>query len=65
MNFIKRLIKTIQGGAGMGLITAIIPPVQINAENTCAVIIGPPIMYRFVLPELRKKYSRHANSYVF
>ena len=39
----------------VGLITAIIPPVQINAENTCAVIVGPPIMYRFVLPELRKK----------
>lgn len=42
-------------GGHVGLITAIIPPIQINAENTCAAIIGPPIMYRFVLPELRKK----------
>ncbi|OWK27411.1 MAG: hypothetical protein US76_04240 [Parcubacteria group bacterium GW2011_GWA2_38_13b] len=42
-------------GGHIGLITTLIPPVQINAENTCAVIVGPPIMYRFVIPELRKK----------
>jgi NAD(P)H-flavin reductase len=50
-----------QAGAGecydgnVGLITALIPPLQVAVERTVAVIVGPPIMYRFVIEELRKK----------
>ena len=39
----------------VGLITALIPPLRIEAEKTVAVIVGPPAMYRFVIEELKKK----------
>jgi len=42
----------------VGLITALIPPLDIAVERTVAVIIGPPVMYRFVIAELRKKGLR-------
>lgn len=39
----------------VGLITALIPGVTIDPIRTFAVVIGPPIMYKFVLVELVKK----------
>jgi sulfhydrogenase subunit gamma (sulfur reductase) len=39
----------------VGLITTLIPPLQINSRNTIAVIVGPPVMYAFVIKELQKK----------
>lgn len=39
----------------VGLLTALIPPLEIAAERTVAVIVGPPVMYRPVITELRKK----------
>jgi sulfhydrogenase subunit gamma (sulfur reductase) len=39
----------------VGLITTLIPGVDINPARTYAVVVGPPIMYRFVLAELLKK----------
>jgi sulfhydrogenase subunit gamma (sulfur reductase) len=39
----------------VGLITTLIPPLTVNPDNTIAVIVGPPIMYRFVIPELYEK----------
>jgi sulfite reductase subunit B len=39
----------------VGLITTLIPPLSIDVENTIAVIVGPPIMYKFVIKELEKK----------
>ncbi|MFW5924451.1 MAG: FAD/NAD(P)-binding protein [archaeon] len=39
----------------VGVITTIIPPVDIDPENTTAMICGPPVMYQFVLEELEKK----------
>ncbi|MFH1615581.1 MAG: FAD/NAD(P)-binding protein [Planctomycetota bacterium] len=39
----------------VGLITKLIPPLQINAGKTTAVIVGPPIMYKFVIKELHLK----------
>jgi len=38
-----------------GLITTLIPPLNIDPDRTCAVIVGPPVMYRFVIDELLKK----------
>jgi len=39
----------------VGLVTALIPGVDIDPENTFAVIVGPPVMYRFVIKELLDK----------
>ncbi len=48
-----------QGGPGwkgkVGLITKLIPPLAIEPEKTFAVVVGPPIMYKFVIQELLKK----------
>jgi sulfite reductase subunit B len=39
----------------VGVITTLIPKVQIDTQKTMAVVVGPPIMYRFVIGELKKK----------
>ena len=39
----------------VGLITTLIPGVDIHPARTYAVVVGPPIMYRFVIKELLKK----------
>ena len=39
----------------VGLITSLIPGVNLNPNRTFAVVVGPPIMYKFVLKELLKK----------
>jgi NAD(P)H-flavin reductase len=48
-----------QGGEGwsgpVGVITTLIPPLEIDPGRTMAVVVGPPIMYRFVIAELHKK----------
>ncbi len=39
----------------VGVITTLIPKVQLTPKKTMAVVVGPPIMYRFVLAELKKR----------
>jgi len=39
----------------VGLITSLIPGVTLEPERTFAVVVGPPIMYKFVIQELLKK----------
>jgi NAD(P)H-flavin reductase len=39
----------------VGVITTLIPGVDIDVNRTYAVIVGPPIMYKFVVQELLKK----------
>ncbi len=39
----------------VGVITTLFSKIQIYARNTVAVVVGPPIMYRFVLMELLGK----------
>ena len=39
----------------VGVITTLIPRVQIDPKKTMAVVVGPPIMYRFVIGELKKR----------
>lgn len=43
----------------IGLITTLIPGVDLNPARTYAVVVGPPIMYKFVLSELLKKGIPH------
>ena len=44
----------------VGLITTLIPPLDIRPD-TVVVIIGPPVMYKFVIGELDKKKVPHGN----
>lgn len=39
----------------VGVITTLFPKVQVYARNTVSIVIGPPVMYRFVLMELLGK----------
>jgi len=39
----------------VGLITTLIPDVDINTARTYAVVVGPPIMYKFVIMKLLEK----------
>jgi len=39
----------------VGVITTLIPKVQFDPKKTMAVIVGPPIMYRFAINELKKR----------
>lgn len=39
----------------VGLITKLISPLQVDPQKTYAVVVGPPIMYKFVIQELLKK----------
>jgi sulfhydrogenase subunit gamma (sulfur reductase) len=41
-------------GADVGVITKLIPRLKLDVPKTRVIICGPPIMYRFVLSELRK-----------
>jgi sulfhydrogenase subunit gamma (sulfur reductase) len=45
----------------VGLITKLIPPLNIDIKSTIAVICGPPIMYEFVIAELVKKGMSEKN----
>lgn len=38
-----------------GVITTLFPALEIDPERTAAVVVGPPVMYRFVLLELMNK----------
>ena len=45
-----------EGWAGpTGLITTLIPPLAFDPGGTVAVLVGPPVMYRFVVKELRAR----------
>lgn len=39
----------------IGLITTLIPSLNLRSDKTVAVICGPPIMYKYVIMELKKK----------
>jgi NAD(P)H-flavin reductase/CheY-like chemotaxis protein len=39
----------------VGVITTLIPKVQFDPRRTMALVVGPPVMYRFVIVELKKR----------
>jgi len=47
-----------------GLITTLIPGLKLNAPNTIALLCGPPIVYKFVLLELKKFNISSDNIYM-
>ncbi len=53
------LLETVDKGdddwkGNVGVITTLIPKVKIDIKKTVAVVVGPPVMYRFVINELKK-----------
>ena len=39
----------------VGMLPQLIPPLEIDPAQSIAVVVGPPVMYRFVIKELEKK----------
>lgn len=48
----------------VGVITTLFSKIKINALNTAAVIVGPPIMYKFVILELLSRSLLHDNIFM-
>lgn len=48
----------------VGVITTLIPKVELDPNNTIAVIYGPPIMYKFVLIALKERGIAADNIYI-
>lgn len=47
-----------------GVITTLIPPLDLDLENTITAVVGPPIMYKFVLMTLKTKRVPDENIYI-
>lgn len=47
-----------------GVITTLIPKIDFDPKNSIAVIVGPPIMYKFVLKALLEKNLPKENIYI-
>lgn len=48
----------------VGVITTLIPPLELDIENTIATVVGPPVMYKFVLMALKGKRLPDENIYM-
>lgn len=48
----------------VGVITTLIPPVTLDVNNTIATVVGPPVMYKFVLMALKGKRIPDENIYL-
>ena len=44
-----------QWDGNVGVITTLFPQIAVNPATTCCVVVGPPVMYRFVILEAKKK----------
>ncbi len=53
-----------QWKGNVGVITTLIPPLELDLENTIATVVGPPVMYKFVLMALKAKRLPDANIYM-
>ena len=48
----------------VGVITTLIPPLNLDSKNTIATVVGPPIMYKFVILALKGKRIPDENIYL-
>lgn len=48
----------------VGVITTLIPPINLDVENTVAAVVGPPVMYKFVAMSLKGKRIPDENIYM-
>jgi sulfite reductase subunit B len=54
------LLETVDRGdekwtGNVGVVTTLFPKVDIEPQNTFAITVGPPVMYKFVVAECKKK----------
>ena len=54
------LLETVDMGDGgwtgnVGVVTTLFPKIDIDPQNTFAITVGPPVMYKFVVAECQKK----------
>jgi sulfite reductase subunit B len=55
LEFLETVDKGDEAWKGnVGVITTLIPKIRISVSKTVAVAVGPPVMYRFVINELKK-----------
>ena len=47
-----------------GVITTLIPGIDLDVKNTIATVVGPPVMYKFVLMALKSRNIPDANIYL-
>jgi NAD(P)H-flavin reductase len=65
VEFLETVDRGGDGWAGnVGVITTLIPKVHLDPHNTVAIIIGPPIMYKFVLISLFDRLIPKENIYM-
>ena len=48
----------------VGVITTLIPPLDLDINNTIATVVGPPVMYKFVIMSLKGKRLPDENIYL-
>lgn len=53
-----------QWQGNVGVITTLIPKVDVDPGNTIAIVCGPPVMYKFVLIEMFSLKVPHENIYL-
>ena len=65
IEFLETVDRAENGWSGnVGVITTLIPKVDFAPENTVAIIVGPPIMYKFVLITLFDRKVPKENIYM-
>jgi len=65
VEFLETVDRSDNGWQGnVGVITTLIPKVEFDPQNTIAVIVGPPIMYKFVLINLMDRKIPKENIYM-
>ena len=48
----------------VGVITTLIPPLELDVKNTIVTVVGPPVMYKFVIMALKSKRIPDENIYL-
>jgi sulfite reductase subunit B len=48
----------------VGVITTLIPPLELDVNNTITTVVGPPVMYEFVIMSLKGKRIPDENIYM-
>ena len=65
IEFLETVDRAENGWQGhVGVITTLIPKVECDPQKTIAVIVGPPIMYKFVLISLKDRDIPEENIYM-
>ncbi len=63
--YVKKTVDVCADGecwdGNVGLITTLIPPLDLDPDNTVAIVVGPPVMYKFVIKELKNKQIPDSN----